>query len=104
MDHHHVAGRANDPTTIGVPTNDHVAELSERQRDWPEQTLRNPDGDPLLRAAACIRGCLETVVYLAQRLLLWIPKLLELTSAHLTHTNGRFYWRGTPLAAFERTR
>ena len=101
MDDHHVAGRANDPTTIGIPTNDHVAELSERQHDWPQRTLQNPDGDPLLRAAACIRGCVETVAYLAERLLRWIAALLELTSAHLTHTNGPFYWRGTPLAAFE---
>jgi hypothetical protein len=100
IDAHHVTGRANDPTTISIPTNDHVAELSERQRDWPELTLRNPDRDPLLRAAACVRGCFDTVVYLAQSLLLWTADLLEALSAHLTATRGRFYWRGTPLDAF----
>ena len=104
MDNHHVAGRANDPTTVGVPTNDHVAELSEHQRDWPEHTLRNPDGDPFLKGAACVRGCFDTVVYLAKRLLLWIADLLEAASALLTQTSGRFYWRGTPLEAFAPTR
>lgn len=100
IDHHHVAGRTNDPTTIAVPTNDHVADLSERQRDWPELTLRNPDGDPFLRAAASVRGCFDTIVYLAERLLLWIPLMLETASAFLTQVLGRFYWRGTPLQAF----
>src|SRR5713101_4763503 len=38
-DGHHVAGEANDPTKIPVPVNDHRAELSTAQADWPEQTL-----------------------------------------------------------------
>ena len=99
-DAHHVAGEANDATTIYVPTNDHVAELSERQHDWPEQTLQNPDGDPLLRAAACLRGGYDTVVYLVKRVFLWIPRMLETASEFLTQVLGRFYWRGTPLQAF----
>jgi hypothetical protein len=77
-----------------------VAELTGRQHDWPEQTLQNPDGDPFLRGAACLRGVYDTVVYLAKRLFLWIPRLLEAASAWLTETLGRFYWLGTPLEAF----
>jgi len=100
MDAHHVAGRANDPTTVNVPANDHTAELTERQHDWPEQTLRNPDGDPLLRAAACLRGGYDTVVYLVKRVFLWIPRLLEAASEWLTRVLGRFYWHGTPLETF----
>ena len=31
---HHVAGRANDPTTVPVPGNEHRL-LNDLQRDWP---------------------------------------------------------------------
>ena len=47
-DDHHVASAANDPTTIPIPVNDHCAELSVAQRDWPKETLENRDGSPLL--------------------------------------------------------
>jgi hypothetical protein len=104
IDDHHVAGRANDPATIAIPTNDHVAILSEQQRDWPEQTLRNPDRDPFLKGAACIRGVRDTIVYLVDRVLLWIAHMLEAASALLTKTRGRFYWRNTPLEPFALSR
>ena len=104
IDAHHVAGRANDPTTIPIPTNDHVAILTERQRDWPEETARNPDGDPLLRAAACVRGFFDSLLYLAERLLLTTAMALESASAFLTENVGRFWWRGTPLEPFSPTR
>src|ERR1700741_5081556 len=38
-DEHHPAGDANDPTTIPVRVNDHRAELSVAQGDWPRATL-----------------------------------------------------------------
>ncbi len=47
-DNHHPAGRANNPATIRVPVNDHRAELSPAQYDWPRETLENPDRSPLL--------------------------------------------------------
>lgn len=60
MDDHHVFGKANDPTTIvTVPANDHRAELSVAQQDWPKKTPENPDGSPLLAAAARIRGFVD---------------------------------------------
>jgi hypothetical protein len=104
IDRHHVAGRANDPTIIPIPTNDHLAVLSEHQRDWPAGTLANPDGDPLLRYAAGIRGFWDTVRYLAERFLLTAAHVLEIASRFLTDTLGRFWWRKTPLAAFAPTR
>lgn len=100
MDRHHPAGRANHPLTVSVPVNDHRAELTEAQYGWPMPTLENPDGDPLLRAAACIRGFVDTVIYHAKELLLWIADLLEKLSAYLVQRLGRRWWRKTELAEF----
>src|SRR6059036_3040653 len=55
MDDHHIAGKANSPITIGIPVNDHRAELTVAQQDWPRETLENPDGSPLRAGAASIR-------------------------------------------------
>lgn len=104
VDDHHVAGAANDSTTAPIPTNDHVAVLSEDQYDWPRETRENPDGDPALRAAACIRGVISTVHYLVDTAVLWIVAFLEALSAFLVKTMGRFWWRGTPLELFTPTR
>src|SRR5215469_6280655 len=57
---HHFAGRNNDSFTVPIPGNDHRI-LSERQRDWPQNTLRNPNGSPLLKASGSLRGLLETL-------------------------------------------
>lgn len=102
MDRHHPAGRANHPLTVSVPVNDHRAELTEAQYRWPTTTLENPDGDPLLRASACIRGFVETVVYQMKEMLLWIADLLEQLSAHLVQLWGRRWWRKTDFAEFAR--
>src|SRR6185312_2651678 len=40
-DDHHVGGRNNSSVTVGVPANDHRAELSTAQYDWPRRTLEN---------------------------------------------------------------
>jgi hypothetical protein len=77
MDKHHVAGRANSPTTIAVPANNHRAILSVDQQDWPKETLENPDGLDLLKAAASIRGFIDTHDYLINQLLRPLPELLE---------------------------
>jgi len=100
IDRHHVAGKANDPITIKIPTNDHIAVLTEDQHDWPEQTRENPDGDPALRGAACVRGIRGTLHYLIDAVVLWVAAFLEGLSAYLTDTRGRFWWRDTPLEAF----
>ena len=43
-DDHHIIGEANGPMTLRVPVNDHRGCLSEAQSQWPQKTLRNPDG------------------------------------------------------------
>jgi len=58
IERHHPAGRNNDPFTIPIPGNDHRI-LSDLQRDWPQDTLRNPTDSPLRKAAATMRGFLD---------------------------------------------
>lgn len=91
-DDHHVAGKANYPLTIPVPANDHRAILSKDQYDWPRKTRENPDRSPLLQAAACIRGFYDTLVYLTEKMLLWIAELLEKVDAFLEAHFGRKWW------------
>ena len=71
-----------------MPVNDHRAELSVAQHDWPKQTLQNPDGSPLLRGAACVRGFIDQFFYLIKKLLLWIPEMLEALDAFLAEKLG----------------
>ncbi len=104
QDNHHPAGRANNPTTIPVPVNDHRARLSVEQHNWPSETRENPDGSPLLAAAACIRGFVDTLFYLIDKLLLWIPEMLETLDAFLVDKLGRKWWVGTELEPFARKR
>jgi len=100
-DQHHVAGEANDSTTIAVPVNDHRARLGVDQYDWPRATLQNPERSPLLAGAACIRGFVDTMIYLIERLLLPKAKMLEILDAYLKDKLGPRWWQNTPLAAFE---
>ena len=76
MDNHHVAGKRNSQVTIRVPANDHLAELSAAQLDWPTETLRNPSGNQLLKIAASIRGYIDAREYLVETLRP-LPELLE---------------------------
>lgn len=101
-DKHHPAGRSNSPATVAIPVNDHRTVLSVAQYDWPKATLENPHGTPLLRAAACIRGFVDTVHYLIDRLLNWIAEMLEILNAILIEKFGSEWWLDTPLARFVR--
>jgi hypothetical protein len=100
MDNHHVAGRANDPTTIPLPVNDHRAELTVSQHDWPRETLENPDRSPLLARAACIRGYADTNAYLMDALLLPGADCYELLDTLLTEKFGLKWWKKTQLKRF----
>lgn len=92
MDNHHVAGKANSPVTIPIPVNDHRARLSVDQYDWPKRTRENPNRSPLLAAAACIRGFINTVVYLMESVLSWIAELLETLDEILIEKWGSKWW------------
>ena len=100
MDDHHFAASANNPLTVPVPTNDHRAELTVAQDDWPRDTRDNPDGSPLLAAAACIRGFVDWVVYLIQKGVLWVAQMLEALNKFLVDKHGSTWWVGTPVERF----
>jgi len=91
LEAHHPAGRHNDPSTAPVPGNEHRV-LSERQLLWPQETLRNPDGSPLLRAAAWIRGWLDILWLILVRGVGWIPVFLEELDAWLREQFGPRWW------------
>lgn len=101
-DDHHVAARVNSPVTISIPVNDHRAILSTAQYEWPKKTLENPEGCPLRAAAGCIRGFVDTLLYLCDRLLTWIVGLLETLSDYLIERLGNQWWAGTPIEQFGR--
>lgn len=100
VDQHHFAGRANSRATISVPVNDHRARLSVAQADWPKSTRVNVDGSPLLAAAACIRGFVDTVHYLMEQGLLWIPDMLERLDALQVKRLGPRWWLRTEMEQF----
>jgi len=87
-DDHHVAMKANSPVTIPIPVNDHVADLNTAQQDWPKQTRENPTGNPLIAAAACIRGFIDTILYLIEKGLHWVADMLETADAYLANKLG----------------
>jgi len=100
MDNHHIAGKANSSITTSIPANDHRAVLSAAQHEWPPKTLQNPDGCPLLRGAACIRGFVDTVIYYMREFLLWVAEMLEILSARLVEAWGRRWWLKTNIKPF----
>jgi hypothetical protein len=89
-DNHHIAGKANNDMTITIDVNDHRAELSEAQRDWPRKTLENPARSPLLSGAGHTRGFIDMKTYMAEEFLLWIAEMLE-----------QGWWKRTKLRRFE---
>jgi hypothetical protein len=87
---HHPFGRRNDPLTVRVPGNPHRT-LSALQRSWPVRTLRNPEGSPLLRAAATVRGWLNVLHVIVERVG-WVPAYLERLDQQLTGRLGPRWW------------
>ena len=100
-DAHHIAGQANSSLMILVPVNDHRAELSKAQYDWPKRTLQNPDHSPLLAGAAHLRGFADLMVYLQRSFMLWVADMLELLDTLLERKLGRKWWKDTKLKTFE---
>jgi hypothetical protein len=100
MDNHHFAGRANNPITIPVPVNDHRACLSAAQEDWPKMTRNNPRGSPLIAAAACVRGFIDTVIYLIESGLLWVAEMLESLDDFLIGKLGPQWWVNSEIEPF----
>lgn len=98
IEHHHPAKRKNDSFTISIPGNDHRF-LSDLQEDWPLETLRNPNGSPLRKASAMLRGWLDVLRLLIERIFGWIPEFLENLDAKLTEHIGAIWWDALGLSA-----
>lgn len=69
VEEHHVAGRHNGPATAWLLGNDHAILTFLQQSGWRTELLRNPDGDPLLRLEAAIRGSRQTLSVVLERAL-----------------------------------
>jgi hypothetical protein len=93
FERHHPFGQHNDAASVPIPTNDHRV-LSDFQRDWPERTLRNPDHSPLRKAAAMVRGWLDVLKIIIERILGWVPAFLERLDDRLTALFGASWWNG----------
>jgi hypothetical protein len=91
IEQHHPAGRNNDEFTVPIPANDHRI-LSDRQIDWPLDTLRNPNASPLRAAAATLRGWLDILAELIKRILGWVPEFLEDLDDFLLERLGSGWW------------
>jgi hypothetical protein len=100
-DDHHPFGRANNPLTLSLPVNDHRADLSAAQNDWPRKTLANEHGSPLLASAAAIRGYGDLMLYLAREHLLPAAEILELLDTKLERKHGKNYGKKLKLTTFE---
>jgi hypothetical protein len=66
--------------------------LNSYQQGWPQETLLNPDGSPLLKAAALLRGFLDILRLIIERIFGWIPEFLESLDAWLRQTLGPRWW------------
>lgn len=100
IDEHHIAGRNNSPITVPVSVNDHRAELSVMQMDWTRTMRENPEGDPVIAAAAALRGVTDMIHFLIDRFVDTVIALLEALAAYLNRPLGRQWWRGTPVESF----
>ena len=97
LDQHHPLGRANSPFTIPIPANDHRANLSTAQGDWPKATLENRDGCPFLRDAAAVRGFLDADDYFKRSRLPDVAENLERVSAFMVQKFGAEWWADAEL-------
>ena len=62
------------------------------QQDLPQRALRNPDSSPLLKASSSIRGFLDILRLIIDRVLGWIPEYLEKLDTSLTSLFGQRWW------------
>lgn len=96
LEAHHPSGRANDETTVQIPGNDHRVLSESQNTQWPQRTLRNPDGSPLLKASAAIRGWIDVLWLILTRTVGWVPAFLEGLDAWLRERLGPRWWEDFP--------
>lgn len=100
-DSHHIAGKANSSIVIEVPANDHRAALSVAQYEWPKATLQNPEGSPIIRAAAALRGVADLLVELIVEMVRSVAAFLENLDQQLRNTHGDRWWIGSSVAGWQ---
>ena len=91
---HHFPNEDNSLFTVMIPGNEHRI-LNHQQLDWPRKTFRNPHGSPLLKASAAMRGWLDVLRLIIDRVG-WIPALLEDLDGWLEKRLGPEWWRHIP--------
>jgi hypothetical protein len=96
----HIAGKANSPITVEVPTNDHRM-LSDAQYEWPPNVLQNPDGRPVLKAAGFIAGAADFIQDLIVRGMRSVVDFLQKLDAWLCEKVGRFWWKGSDFEGWQ---
>jgi hypothetical protein len=89
---HHLIGRHNDAQlTMPFLGNLHRA-TDDGKKDWPTRTLRNPEGSPALKAAACVRSAGDLLLVIVGCVLLWVALFLEWLDKRLTDEHGPRWW------------
>jgi hypothetical protein len=89
----HPQGRHNARDTAPMPVNDHAVWDAEK-RDWPKETLCNPDGSPLRKAAASVRTIMDWFRVFIERTVGWVPAFLEWLDGCLVTLHGGCWWTG----------
>src|SRR5438270_703003 len=87
------SGRTGPPAITGSsrPAT-RAGSLRSRASRWPQETLRNPDASPLLKAAAALRSWLDVMRLLIERVVGWVPPFLEHLDAWLRDQLGPRWW------------
>ena len=87
----HPSGRNNEPAVIEMAGNDHRF-MDSFKLDWPERTLRNPDGSPLLATSASMRSQADWYRLARERVIGRRPEFLEWLDEELTKRIGPQWW------------
>ncbi len=90
-ENHHIGGQHNDSFTVPIPANDH-RRLNDTQNDWPERTLKNSDGSPLVGIAGLLRGWIDVLLLIIKQVLVKLPAALEDLNSCLTQSIGPAWW------------
>jgi hypothetical protein len=84
---HHPSGEANNPDeTFPVRLSTHRF-FTDRQEDWPTETLTNPAGCPIIREASMLRAFLDNLAFFEERVL--FPRARELEQWHKRGNHAR---------------
>jgi hypothetical protein len=96
---HHIGGRHNSDVTLAVPANEHRI-LSDMQANWPEETMKNPDKNPLVAIEAHLRGWIDLVKVAIERVFSAVLAPLVALNSDLCSAHGRQWWNEPEFATF----